>query len=472
MSPATDRNVQPSLQRILLVWLLLPLLVLIPLAAALIYGLALRPALDGLDRALTDTAVALAQIVETKGDRATLPLSDQTARALRADLVDETFFAVGDDASRLLGGTPALLSLAPLLHGGQWRFFEATLMGKPVRAAAYGAPCGRDASKVCAILVAETLGKRNAAERAVLLAALLGATGLALPMVLLAMVAVNRGMRPLRLAAAEVAARTPDRLEPVDSRRVPREVVAFVHALNDLFERLREAAAAQRAFIADAAHQLRTPLAVLRVDAAQALASPHPAELRPTLERLHAAAERGARLAQQLLALARAERAALDPEQRAQRLDLSGLAASAADQWLQPSLNAGQDLGFDLAAAWVEGDSMLLGELLGNLLHNAIEHAGAGSRITVRTRTLPGGVELCVEDNGRGIAADELESLWHRFRRGRGASGTGSGLGLAIVSDIARLHGAQASLAPGEQGRGLRVRISFPLVMPPRSLDH
>ena len=98
-------------------------------------------------------------------------------------------------------------------------------------------------------------------------------------------------------------------------------------------------------------------------------------------------------------------------------------------------------------------------------MHNAIEHAGAGSRITIRTRTVQGRAELCVEDNGRGIAADERESLWHRFHRGRGAAGTGSGLGLAIVRDIARLHGAQATLAPGEQGLGLRVCISFPPVM-------
>ena len=461
---AMERGAQPSLQRVLLVWLLLPLLVLVPLAATLIYALALRPALDGLDRALTDTAVALAQIVVVKDDRATLPISEQTARALRADLVDETFFAVGDDAGRLLGGTPDLLSLAPRLRSGQWRFFDTTLLGKPVRAAAQGLPCGAEVTRVCTILVAETLGKRSAAERAVLLAALLGATGLALPMVLLAMVAVNRGMRPLRLAAAEVAARTPERLEPVDSRRVPREVVAFVHALNGLFERLREAAAAQRAFIADAAHQLRTPLAVLRVDAAQALESPHPAELRPTLERLHNAAERGARLAQQLLALASAEGIALDPQRRAERLDLSSLAAGAADQWLQPSLDAGQDLGFDLTPAWVEGHPMLLVELLGNLLHNAIEHAGADALVTVRTRTTASGAELCVQDTGRGVAADELESVWQRFRRGRSATGTGSGLGLAIVSDIARLHGARASIAPGAQGVGLCVCIRFPPV--------
>ena len=125
MSIARER--QPSLRRALLVWLLLPLVVLIPLTAALIFGLALSPALDALDRALTDTAVALAQIVEVHDGRVTLPLSEQTARALRADLVDETVFAVGDGGGRLLGGNASLLRLAPSVQAGQWRFFEAML---------------------------------------------------------------------------------------------------------------------------------------------------------------------------------------------------------------------------------------------------------------------------------------------------------------------------------------------------------
>ena len=461
------RAAQPSLQRLLLLWLLLPLMLLVPLTAALIYVLALRPALDGLDRALTDTAVALAQIVVVEDGRVTLPLSAQTARALQADLVDETFFAVGDGAGRLLGGDAALLAMAPALHVDEWRFFEAMLAGKAVRAAAHAIACGPAAAQPCSILVAETLGKRNAAKRATLLAALLGAMVLALPMVLLALVAVNRGMRPLRRAAAEIGSRTPDRLEPVDTRQVPREVVAFVQALNALFGRLRTAADAQRAFIADAAHQLRTPLSVLRVEAAQALTNPHPAELHPALQRLHAAAERGARLAQQLLVLARAEGAALEPARQLQAVDLSRLAAEAGDRWLQPSLQAGQDLGFDLAPAWVDGDPMLLAELLGNLTENAIAHAGAGAHITIRTAAHDDHAELQVEDDGRGLAADEQEVVWQRFHRGRDAQGSGSGLGLAIVRDITRLHGAQATLAPGPNGRGLRVRIVFPMSKAP-----
>jgi len=456
------RDPQPSLRRTLLVWLLLPLVVLVPLAAALIYGLALIPSLDALDRALTDTAVALSQIVEVDHGRVSLPLSEQTAHALRADLVDETVFAVGAPGGRLLGGHAPLLALAPAMLAGEWRFFQSAVDGKPVRVAAYGMRCGDGSADVCVIVVAETLGKRVAAERAALLAALLGAAALALPLVALAMVAVNRAIRPLRRAADEVESLTPDRLEPVDVRGVPSEVVSFLHALNRLLERLRHAAAAQRAFVADAAHQLRTPLSVLRVEAAQALATPHAQELHPALERLHAAAERGARLAQQLLSLARTEGTALDPTQRPQSLDLSRLAAGVADRWLQPSLAAGQDLGFELEPAWVLGHPVLLEELLGNLVHNAIEHAGPGARITVRTRMREGGAVLTVEDDGRGVPPEERERLWQRFHRGRESRGTGSGLGLAIVADIARLHGATAALESGEGGRGLRVELRFP----------
>ena len=463
---------QPSLRRVLLLWLLTPLLILIPLASALIYALALRPALDGLDRALTDTAVALAQIVEVDPDgRTTLPLSEQTAHALQADLVDETFFAVGDGQGGLLGGKNALLALAPALQPGRWRFFDSGLSGKPVRVAAHAVGCGSARVRVCAILVAETLGKRHSAERALFFAALLGATALALPMVMLSMIAVSRGMRPLNLAASDVGTRSPERLEAIDTRSVPREVVPFVHALNDLFGKLREASVAQRAFIANAAHQLRTPLAVLRVEAAQALEVSDPELLRPILQRLHAAVERAARLAQQLLTLARAEAITSDPVEPMRSLDLNRLAAQSADRWLHPSLEATQDLGFDLAPAWVTGNHLLLEELLGNLVHNTIEHAGPGARITVRSGTRNGRSWLCVDDDGRGADADELHSIWFRFKRGREARGTGSGLGLAIVKDIARLHGAVATLAAGEGGRGLSVCVSFPSTTPEASVD-
>lgn len=200
----------------------------------------------------------------------------------------------------------------------------------------------------------------------------------------------------------------------------------------------------------------------MRVEAAQALATPHPGELEPTLVRLHAAAERAARLAQQLLSLARTEGAALDPTLAPQPVDLAQLAAAAAARWLGPSLEADQDLGFELEPAWVLGHPLLLEEAAGNLVDNALQHAGAGAAVTVRTRTSAGWAELEVEDDGRGVAPDELDSLWQRFRRGRDALGTGSGLGLAIVADVARLHRGSATLAAGARGRGLRATLRLP----------
>ncbi len=450
----------PSLRRLLLGWLLLPLLALVPLAAAVLYLLALRPALDALDRALTDSAVALSQILVERDGRSTLPLTEQTAQALRADAVDQNFFAVATPDGRLLGGDAALLPLAPPLAAGQWRFFDDHLQGRAVRVAAFGAACGAGSPRVCPIVVAESLGKRRAAERAVLLAAVLTAAGLALVLALLAALAVRRGLRPLREAAREIEHRSLDRLDPIDAQAAPAEAASFVRALNGLFARLRAAAEAQRAFVGDAAHQLRTPLATIRSDAAQALAAADAAEHQAILLRLQAAAERGSRLVQQLLTLARSDGAALLQTQ--QPVDLRALAREAAERWLPASLRAGQDLGFDLADASLRGDPLLLRELLDNLVDNALQHAGRGARITVRSGVLDGQAFVEVEDDGPGLPEAERSAVWQRFHRGSAALGPGSGLGLAIVHDIARLHGAQALLLPAAAGRGLLARVCFP----------
>ena len=465
MTPPRPRTAT-SLRSALLLGLLLPLAVLVPLAAALVYALALQPALDALDRALTDAAVALAQIVEVENGRAALPLGEQTARALRADLVDETVFAVGDPAGRLLGGSAALLAATPVPPVGQWRFHETRIDGKSVRVAAFGKACGASAGP-CVVAVAETLGKRDAAQRAALVAAALAGVALALPLVGLAMAAVFRALRPLGRAAALVAALGPGRLAPVDARTVPQEARDFVHAVNGLLERLAHAAAAQRAFVADAAHQLRTPLAVVRLEAEEARERCADPALGPTLERLHAAAERGARLAHQLLALASAEGAALAPADDMRPVDLATVAREGATRWLSASLAVPQDLGFELAPAIVDGHRVLLGELLENLVQNALVHAGPGARVTIRTRAGADGPVLEVEDDGRGALDVERDALWQRFRRGRDAVGDGSGLGLAIVADIARLHGAEPSLAAGASGRGWCVGVAFRSPPPP-----
>jgi len=454
---------QPSLRRTLLVWLLLPLLALVPLAALLIYRLALGTALQALDRALVDTAIALAQILEVEDGRATLPLAEQTARALRADIVDEIVFAVADGERRILAGPPPLLADTPAVPAGEWRFLATTFEGKPVRLALHGVPCG---AQPCTIAVAETLAKRHEAERAALLAALVGATVLALPLVALAMLAVGHAMRPLQRAAAEVAALGPERLAPIDTRDVPREVGSLADALNGLLGRLQAAAAAQRTFVSDAAHQLRTPLAGLKSQTELALNEASEAAgpaLRTRLQRVHESATRSAHLVNQLLTLARAEPESAAAQAKS-RVDLRRLAGELTAEWVPRARQAGIDLGFEedgtSPTPAVQGNALLLREAIANLIDNAIRYTGRGASVTVRVRSLGPDAQIEVEDDGPGIAPADRERVFERFARAT-LQGDGCGLGLAIVKEIAERHGGRVALE-GAAPRGLRVLLRLP----------
>ena len=460
MTPARPPQRPGSVRRALLLWLLLPLVVLVPLGAALMYRVSVRPALDSLDRTLSSTAVALANLLESHDGEVTLPLSTQTARALRTDPFDAVYFAVRDPAGRLLAGESELIVGDVPAAAGAWRFLDATLHGQRVRVAEFGATCGdASAARLCSILVAESVGKRVQAQRAVLAGAGLTALLLASVLVLLGAIAVQRGLRPLQRLREDIEHRSLENLQPFDHAGVPNEVAPIVAALNRLLERLRTASLAQQSFLADAAHQLRTPLATLRTESELALLEDGLQPLNPTLQRIHASAERAARLANQLLALAAADRL---QQPKTTVLDLRQICTEAAEDWLRPSLQSGLDLGFELAPAWVDGHAHLLRELLGNLLHNAIEYAGRGASITVRTVVQGREAVLEVEDDGPGIPERDRDRVWQRFQRGSESTGSGSGLGLAIVRDIARGHGATTSLHAGTGGRGLRVRVAFP----------
>jgi two-component system sensor histidine kinase TctE len=467
VTPPVRRGLR-SIRRALLLWLLLPLVVLVPLGAALMYRVSVAPALDSLDRALSGTAAALADLLEVRDGEVVLALSPQTARALRTDRFDTVHFAARDPRGRLLAGDADLAASQPVTASEGWQFFDTTLHGQAVRVAEFGVACGPGAGAGtgqgrCSVLVAESVGKRVQAQRAVLAGAGLTLLLLAGALVGLGVIAVRRGLRPLLRLSGDIEHRSLENLQPFDATGVPDEAAPIVAALNRLLHRLRVASLAQQSFLADAAHQLRTPLATLRTESELVLLEPHPPQLEPTLQRIHASAERAARLANQLLALAAADRVALNTAP----LDLRQICTEAAEDWLRPSLLGGVDLGFDLVPAWVDGHAHLLRELLGNLLHNAIEYAGRGTSVTVRSRVADGHALLEVEDDGPGIPESERERVWERFQRGSGSTGSGSGLGLAIVRDIARRHGASTTLQPGADGYGLLVRVDFPLARPP-----
>ena len=203
---------------------------------------------------------------------------------------------------------------------------------------------------------------------------------------------------------------------------------------------------------------LRTPLAGLQAHTELALAQPTSEPIRAQLEQVHRATIRTARLANQLLALARAEPGA---RPSTAPLDLKSLAEGEAEAWVRQSLDRDIDLGFELEPARLDGDAFLLREALSNLVHNALEYSQRGGRVTVRTGRRNGAAFLEVEDDGPGIAPQERERVLERFYRVPGTPGTGSGLGLAIVREIAASHGAAVSITDGAAG-GCRVGITFP----------
>jgi len=457
-------DARPSIRRSLVLWLVLPLALLVPATAILFYQLALAPALDSLDHSLDGTALAIERLVRLDASGAPMmPLSPELDYALRADRFDEVHWVLlapdghvitGDAKLSELGGPPAPVD---------WRFTDASWNDDPVRVAMHSWVCvpaaaGRAEGR-CEARVSETLNKRRSVAKHVSAAA---ASAMLIEALILAMMgwfAIARSLKPMERLSTDIEQRSPEHLGAVDRPDIPREVAPLVTALNGLFARVVTASAAEKAFIADAAHQLRTPLTALRTETELALLESHAPQTEALLRRLHLATTRAARLANQLLSQARAEH--VRHNSAMEHFDLKQIATEAAEEWVARSMDAGVDLGFELESAHVDGHGFLLREMLANLLDNAINYAGPGARITIRTGTIAQGrAVLEVEDNGPGIPPQERERAFERFQRGN-AGGTGSGLGLSIVRDIADHHGARAELLDGPGGVGLKVRVTF-----------
>lgn len=283
-----------------------------------------------------------------------------------------------------------------------------------------------------------------------------------------------RGLQPLRGLRERIRGRRADDLSPIDASRAPQEIVPLLEAFNHLLDQLARSMVAQRRFIADAAHQIKTPLAGIRMQAELALRAGDVEERHRSLEQLAHSSERASHLVTQLLALARAENSG--DTMPVQVLDLAALARDSLTELAPMALAADLDIGFEAPArpALVRGNALLLGELIGNLVLNAIRYTPAGGHITVRVHGELATVTLEVEDNGPGIPPTERETVFERFYRMRDrldsnqGEARGSGLGLAIVREIARLHRARVRIEDGAQwpaargdGRGTLVIAQF-----------
>jgi len=284
---------------------------------------------------------------------------------------------------------------------------------------------------------------------------------LALPALgIFAWFSIARALRPLNGIGRELLVRQPDNLAPLEAAGAPSEVAPLVRSLNALFGRVSRLIENERRFTADAAHELRTPLAALKTQAQVALGAASDAARRRALDNVVAGCDRATRLVEQLLTLSRVESGQISGTREA--CDLRVLARQAVAD-LAPAAVA-KRIDIELAEGGpvvLDGHPALIGVLMRNLIDNAVRYSPAGSAVRVRTAAGDGVAELTVTDQGPGIPEPEREKVRQRFYRVPGTGESGSGLGLSIVTRIAELHDAVVSLGENADGKGLRVTVTF-----------
>ena len=449
------------LRDLLLRWLLVPTLLL--WAGAFVYGYlhSLDQAHVAFDRTLLGSAMVLAESVRLSDEQVVAEVPVAALEMLRTDAHDRVFYSVADAGT----GTPitgyADLPPPPPGLAALPALFDADYKGQQVRVASlqHTVLAGAERRQL-RVQVAETLDARHQlTNRLVLRSTAVQLSLIALSAGLITF-GVRRGLAPLKRLRDEVRRRDPNDLEAMDTRTVPREVVPLIEAINAHTERQRQLAEAQVRFVANASHQLKTPLTVLRAQVGEALQQNDVEAMRAIVARMDGATEATGRLVGQLLALARSEPGRQLDEHD---LDLAELAQQATFEQVSAARAKDIDLGFEGAGPLpLRGEPLLLRELVTNLVHNAVTYTPAGGHVTVSVGSHKGRALLRVVDDGPGIPATERERVFERFQRLEGGGAAGSGLGLAIVKEICARHGAEVLLAdPPHGGPGLCVEVRF-----------
>jgi two-component system sensor histidine kinase TctE len=443
-----------SIRRRLLAFLIGSTLLVMILAALATWPVASHLSNSAYDRGLLDPAFDIADNVRLDVAGAHVDLPAKALEALTYDQVDTVIFQVRSVDDAIIDGVSDLPP-PPAFDDEQHVFFDAIYRGEAMRVAALRSPSGT------VVQVGETLHKRNRLTAGILIAEVVAMAVVALGSFALSWFGVAWGLLPLERVRRDLRARSPNDLRPLAGAPSPVEIAPVIEAFNRLLDHLRDANTLQRRFVANAAHQLRTPLAGLQLHLELLCRRPLSPDVLAELERMHSATVRASRLATQILALAHAEGS---PQRGREHrpVDLLRVASAAADGWAMRAFDLQIDLGFALEPALVPGDPLLLGELLDNLVDNALRYTPQGGQVTVFTGQRQGLAYLSVVDSGPGIPAAERSKVLERFYRVQGTPGEGSGLGLAIVREVAERHGAKLDIAAGNGNSGTAVSISFP----------
>jgi two-component system sensor histidine kinase TctE len=483
---------QRSLFGEILDWMLAPLLLLWPMSVALTWLVAQSIANPPFDRSLAETARTIARQVVVEHDSSTgrsrvrLRLPEIASEVLRADDTDRVYFQVLGARGEFVAGDRDLpVPEESVAAAQELRFRDDEVQTEPVRVAYFWLPAtGRAGETPPLVQVAETLDKRSRLATEIIKGVIVPQF-VVLPLaVLLVWFALARGIKPLNELQQRIRRRDSHDLSPLQERDVPEEVAPLVGAINELLGRLDRSIGAQKHFLADAAHQLKTPLAGLRMQAELAQreidAGEHdPKALKRSLQHIAHASQRAAHMVNQLLAMARAE----DKESARGRLDvnIARLARETVRDFVPRAMDKRIDLGYEGPEEGqplhgrLLGQPLLIREMIRNLVDNALQYTPAGGSVTVRVMDDPFGqvVVLQVEDTGPGIAEAERELVFRPFYRALGTDVDGSGLGLAIVQEIVQQHEAEISIGDarprtltgqGGIGPGALITVRIPLV--------
>ncbi len=494
-SPSFLRPVQEqtSLLGEILDWMLAPLLLLWPMSLAITWLVAQNIANRPYDSELGAMTRVLAQEVMSEyaagRDPRAATLRERVERSavalMRGESDDRLYFQVLGPRGELIAGDDTLPVPAEDATAGELRLRDDAIRDEPVRVATLWLPLGAPGSERGAVVqMAETLAKRTQLANEIIKGVILPQFVILPLAVMLVWFALSRGIRPLELLQQRIRRRDSNDLSPIPEIEVPEEVAPLVRAVNDLLQRLDQSMVAQRHFLADAAHQLKTPLAGLRMQAEIAERQIDRGEgsdeaMKHTLQQIAWSSQRAARMVNQLLAMARTD----DPGQSLQRepVDLAQLTIETVRDFVPRALEQRIDLGYEGPADGADaaggspaprlhfmGYPVLVRELVRNLVDNALQYTPRGGTVTARITPDPFGqvVVLEVEDSGPGIPAAERELVFRPFYRTLGTQVDGSGLGLAIVSEIAAKHGAKVLLEDANNkaaplGPGARFTVRF-----------
>lgn len=431
---------------------MLCLFVILSISSVVSYTRAFRFANLAYDRALLREVLALADQIEVVNNQVVIDLPDIAKNLLQYDKDDYINYRISAPDGSLVVGEPDIAPPKTVLQGGEHVYYDDVFDDEKVRVVAYALPIiDSDLKGNLLIQVTETRTKRETMALEIIKEMLIPQILIMLVTALVIFLSIKRSLLPLNQLRDSLANRSHGDLSPVATDHTPQEINPLLDEMNALMRRVKDGVDFQKAFIADASHQLRTPIAVLQNQIELALREPVSEQVQHSLENISASAKHLSRLVQQLLTLARIEPGS-ENSYTFEEVNLTRLVQSVTAEWVPRSLNMQIDLGFDAKNNQdliILGNAFMLKEMLSNLIDNALRYTPQGGEVTVVLSKQDGHAVLEVMDNGSGIAPAERELVFNRFYRVEDSAGEGCGLGLAIVKEIVLAHHAAISIKDG-----------------------